>query len=99
MAGNGASALSGRTEVVSQRLLRKIELAISDGMVDAQVLAESEPAAFDPEPGADQLEFDEEVNEAGSLQQEWISGCLQEQAVEIQIHLQKLPDSGVLFGK
>lgn len=99
VAGNGTSAFGGRAEVVSQCLFRKMELAIFDGMVDAQVLAESEPPAFDPEAGADQLELDEEVNKAGPLQQERVSGCLQEQAVEIQIHLQKLPDDGVLFGK
>ncbi len=56
------------------------------------MLAQAEPASLDPEVGADQLEFDDEINEAGAFRQQGISGGLEQQAVEFQIHGEDLAD-------
>jgi hypothetical protein len=76
-AGDGADALVGGLQMAAQGAFGQIRPAFLHRPVDAQVLAQAEPASLDPEVGADQLEFDDEVNDAGALRQQRIAGGLQ----------------------
>jgi len=67
--------------------------------MDPEMLAKPILAPFQTKQGADQLEFNDQVDKAGPVQKQWISGGLQQQAVELQIHLENRPNGGLSAGK